>query len=276
MASDRRTTHLTNLIVREDLTVEGATTHDGLLNADGGIAVDTNKFTVADGTGNTVVGGTLGVTGVSTLSDTLVLPKTSGKGIKVNTASPAFGWRDIIGNVQPKATGAGSPARTTYQGNIGDYAFALNDVCDFIFHIPHDYVPGTDMYFHVHWSHTDSVSITGNAVFTFYFSYSKGHNQAIFPAEKTATITYATTNLSTTPQYQHRIDEVAISGAAASGTVMDRSLIEVDGLVQGTLKLTGIPTFGGTGKLFIHTCDIHYQSTNMATSQKSPNPTFYS
>lgn len=33
----------------------------GLLNADGGIAVDTNAFTVADGTGNTSVSGTLAI-----------------------------------------------------------------------------------------------------------------------------------------------------------------------------------------------------------------------
>lgn len=276
MTSARKTTHLTNLVVREDLTVEGATTHSGLLNADGGLAVDTNKFTVADGTGNTVVGGTLAVTGVSTMSDTIVLPKTSGKGIKVDTATPIFGWRDIIGNVQPKATGVGSPARSVYRGNIGDYAFALNDVCDFMFHLPHDYAPGTDLYFHVHWSHNDGTSVTGNAVFTFYYAYSKGHNQAIFPAEKTLTLTYATTDLATTPQYRHRIEETAMTGATAGAVLTDRALIEVDGLVQGTLKLTGIPTFGAGGKLFIHTCDIHYQSTGIATSQKSPNPTFYS
>jgi hypothetical protein len=201
----------------------------------------------------------------------ILVPKTSGIGIKVDYDEPTFGWRDIIGSVQPKATGAGSPARAIYRGNIGDYAFAHNDVCDFIFHIPHDYVPGTDIYFHIHWSHTDAVSITGDATFTIYHQYSKGHNQAVFPAEKTLTITHATTDLATTPQYRHRIDEAAISGSAATSAVMDRSLIEVDGLLGATLKLTSIPTFGGSGKLFIHTCDIHYQSTNIATKGKAPD-----
>lgn len=28
---------------------------------------------------------------------------------------------------------------------------------------------------------------------------------------------------------------------------------------------------GGGGKLFIHTCDLHYQSTNMATKNSAPN-----
>jgi hypothetical protein len=41
----------------------------GLVSADGGIAVDTDKFTVADTTGNTAIAGTLGVTGDTTLGD---------------------------------------------------------------------------------------------------------------------------------------------------------------------------------------------------------------
>lgn len=208
-------------------------------------------------------------------ADSLVLPSTTGYGIKVDTATPTFGWRDIIGRVEPKATGAGSPTRAVYAGaNLADYAFVLNDVCDFNFHIPHDYVPGSDLYFHVHWSHTDAVSITGNVVFTIYHAYAKGHNQANFPAEKTQTITYATTDLATTPQYRHRVDEVAITAGTATGALFDNDIVEVDGLILVTLKVTGMPTFGGTGKLFIHTCDVHYQSNNMATKNKAP--AFYS
>ena len=58
----------------------GATTFTGLLNADGGIAVDTNAFTVAgDGTGNTLIGGTLGVTGESTLASAIVSDLTDNR-----------------------------------------------------------------------------------------------------------------------------------------------------------------------------------------------------
>ena len=65
-----------------------------MANLDGGIAVDTNKFTVDGGgtgntvvagtstlTGNTTVGGTFGVTGVSTLTGAL----TANTGITVDT-----------------------------------------------------------------------------------------------------------------------------------------------------------------------------------------------
>ncbi len=203
--------------------------------------------------------------------DDLILPKDSGKGIKLDLDTPTFGWRDIIGNVEPKATGAGSPTRAAYNGGQGgQYSFVVNDVCDFQFHIPHDYAPGTDLYFHVHWSH-NGTSISGDAVFDVYYTYAKGHNQAAFPAEKLITVSYTTTDLATTPQYQHRIDEVIMTGPGATATLTDRDEIEVDGLVLATLKLRTIPTIGGGGLLFVHTCDIHYQSNNMATKQKAPN-----
>ena len=50
-----------NTVIAGTLGVTGVTTHTGLVNANGGIAVDTDKFTVADATGNTVIHGTLGV-----------------------------------------------------------------------------------------------------------------------------------------------------------------------------------------------------------------------
>lgn len=200
----------------------------------------------------------------------LVLPKASGSGLQVDPAAPSFGWRDIIGAVHPKATGLGTPTRTIYAGaNVAQFAFVAGDVCDFEFHIPHDYVPGTDIYIHPHWSH-NGTAISGNVVFDFFYQYAKGHNQENFSAEKNVTITYNTTNLTTTPRYRHRIDEAALSNNGGSATLLDRNLIEVDGLIIGTLKLTTLPTITG-GNLFVHTCDIHYQSNSMATKQKAPN-----
>ena len=78
----------TGLAVTSDATVGGTlgvtgiSTLTGLLNANGGIAVDTNKFTVAgDGTGNTVIAGTLDLTGISTLTGLL----NANGGIAVDT-----------------------------------------------------------------------------------------------------------------------------------------------------------------------------------------------
>ena len=61
----------TSLTSSGALSVTGITTLTGVLNANGGIAVDGTRFTVADTTGNTSIAGTLGVTGATTLSSTL-------------------------------------------------------------------------------------------------------------------------------------------------------------------------------------------------------------
>lgn len=208
-------------------------------------------------------------TGAQGFASGLIVPKTTTTGIQVDTASPTWPWRDIIGAVSPKASGVGSPVRAAYAGgNVGVYAFAAGDICDFCFHMPHDWVPGTDIFFHVHWSH-NGTSISGNAVFDFYYQIAKRDGN--FGAEKDVTITYNTTNIGTTPQYRHRVDETQLTASVATATLAATSELEVDGIIEGTLKLTTLPTIGGAGKLFIHTCDIHYQSTNVGTKNKASN-----
>lgn len=212
----------------------------------------------------------IGQTPTSLNISQIVLPGDSGDGVLFNQTNPSYGWHDIIGPVVPKATGAGSPTRRAYAGgNVYDWSFAANDVCDFGFHIPHDYQPGTDLYIHVHWSH-NGTDISGNAQFTFYHQYAKGHNQANFSAEKNVVATYATTNITTTPQYRHRIDEIQLSTSGGSATLLDTDTIEVDGYIIGQLKLTSLPTITG-GYLFIHTADIHYQTTNVGTLNRAPD-----
>ena len=86
------------------------------------------------------------------LNGDLVLPKDSGVGIQVDITNPTFGWRDIIGDIRPRATGGPAPVFTAFiGGSILEYAYAVNDVVDkMTFHLPHDYVMGSDLYFHVH------------------------------------------------------------------------------------------------------------------------------
>ena len=59
----------------------------GLVNANGGIAVDTDKFTVAgDGTGNTLIAGTLGVAGETTLASAIVSDLTDNRIVIAGTS----------------------------------------------------------------------------------------------------------------------------------------------------------------------------------------------
>ena len=59
----------------------------GLVNANGGIAVDTDKFTVAgDGTGDTIIAGTLGVGGETTLASAIVSDLTDNRIVIAGTS----------------------------------------------------------------------------------------------------------------------------------------------------------------------------------------------
>ena len=211
--------------------------------------------------------------GVALFDGNIVIPKASTFGMLVDTASPTAPWRDIVGSVVPRAAAPNQATLQTYRGGqIRQWAFASGDRSDNIFHLPHDYVLGTDLHIHVHWSH-NGTAISGNAVFNFYLSYAKGHNQAIFAAEKNVSITYNTTNIATTPQYQHRIDEVVISNAGGSATLIDRALFEPDGVILVNLDFTTIPTItgGSVNNPFLHSIDLHYQSSEIGTKQKAPN-----
>ena len=186
---------------------------------------------------------------------------------------PAITWHDLLGTVVPRASAPNQATLEVFRGGqVRNWAFAAGDRSDNMFHIPHDYVPGTDLYIHAHWGH-NGTSISGNAVMNFYCSYAKGHNQAAFTAEKNTTITYDTVNIATTPRYQHRIDEVVITAASPTATLIDRALIEVDGVLLVNFDFTTIPTIGGGAPNvpFVFAIDIHYQSTTVGTKNKAPN-----
>ena len=92
------------------LAVTDATTMSGVLNANAGIAVDTNKFTVADTTGDTVIAGTLDVSGAMMLDgaldvnstadiqNTLTLSKATGTGLSVTSNAIVGGSLTVSGD----------------------------------------------------------------------------------------------------------------------------------------------------------------------------------
>ena len=204
--------------------------------------------------------------GTVTVTDNFVASATSGEGIKIDPAAPTFGWHDMLGDIVTRGVGATDPAWSAYQGNISAYQFQTNDVAWVTFHIPHDYAPGTDLYLHVHWSHTSAAVVSGAVTWEFECTYAKGHNQAAFPATK---VTSVVQNASTT-RYQHMIAETVITNAGGSATLIDRGLIEVDGLLMVRLRLT-TNTMSAANDPFVHKIDVHYQSSGITTKNKAPN-----
>lgn len=198
----------------------------------------------------------------------LDLTGVSGTGVKVDTTTPTFGWRDLEGLIQPKTSGAGSPTWTTFRGNIKEWKFVANDIVDLKYHMPHDWVPGTDIYIHLHWCH-NGTAISGSIVFDYRWTYQKGHNQGTYPSDVTFTQTISTPNVATYPRYAPIISEVQFSKAVPSANEIDTDILEADGLIKISGKASTVPTVTG-GDFFIEYIDIHYQSSNIGTKNKAP------
>lgn len=196
------------------------------------------------------------------LAGYLTLPKTSGYGIKVDETAPTFGWRDLTAPVDVRGVGGNDPAFAVYTGTtLRAFQFSatvMNEVF-FVYHVPHDYVPGTNIYFHAHWSNAAAVPNTGNVVWSFDYSFSKGFSQAAFPAVSTATVIAA----SPATRYTHNVSETAAVTIAS---------MEIDGLILvRAYRDAANASDTCTDDVFLHTCGIHYQSSNMATKNKAPN-----
>lgn len=191
-----------------------------------------------------------------------VAAKTAGTGLKVDPSAPTFGWRDIIGQIELRGTGANDPTFAVYTGTVmRQYQFSATVLQEvfIVFHIPHDYVPGTDIFLHMHWSNAAATPNTGDVRWGFDYAFAKGFDQAAFPAFTTITVTQA----SPATRYQHMVAETAAITIAA---------LEVDGLLL-VRAYRDAANAGDTctDAVFGHTADIHYQSSNMATKAKAPN-----
>jgi hypothetical protein len=204
---------------------------------------------------------------VHLISD-LVFAKESGNGIKIDTSDPSYGWADMIGNITYRGVGPTDPSLSVYITNIRQYQFAVNDETWIEFHIPHDYVEGTDIYIHAHWSHIAGGVTGGSVTWGFNIAYAKGHDQAAF--NSTTVDTTVVGNANTTP-YQHIITEIKISGVSPAASEIDTNDIEVDGLVLVRAYLSSNDMTGATPDPFLHFVDIHYQSTGIGTKQKAPD-----
>lgn len=203
----------------------------------------------------------------------VVLPVTSGKGVKLGSypGDSGYCWRDITSDVTVRGVAATDPTFTQIGStSFRFYRFALNKGVWFNFHIPHDYVPGTAIHFHVHWFVDDSASPASGAVtWQWTYAYAKGFDQEAFdfslansPLTTANTVT-ATQN--TGVPFQHMVAETA--GITIPG------LTEPDGIICTYLQRVS----NGTSPLnelssnpFMITSDVHYQSTNIGTNQKAP------
>lgn len=199
-----------------------------------------------------------------------VYEKTPGNGIKVDTAVPTYPWADLLGPITARGVGATDPAWNVYIGGIRQYQFTVNDEVWLDFHLPHDYLPGSDIYIHAHWSHASALVTGGSTTWGFETISAKGHQQQAFQASITATVAQA----ANTTRYMHMIAEIQLSATSPTVNQIANSTLEPDSVIKVRcfLSANAITVSSGlTPEPFLHFCDIHYQSTGIGTKQKAPN-----
>jgi hypothetical protein len=182
-----------------------------------------------------------------------------------------MGWRDIIGDVSSKHAGLTSPLLHNLNGAFRGWFYNPGNRADITYHIPHDYVLGTDIFIHVHWTH-NGVYANGNFEVSHNLSYAKGHNQMAFGTEVHILQEIECDNV---PALTHRIDEIQISGKQVL-ELLDTDKIEPDGIITNSMVVNETPNIerGVPNAPMIICVDVHYQSNDKSTPNKEPN--FYS
>lgn len=195
-----------------------------------------------------------------------VYPKTSSVGIKIDNASPDWGWNDLMSDIT--LTGdLTDPSYVTYIGTIKQLQFDIGDRININFHLPHDYALGTDLFIHIHWSHNSPTVVSGAVSGFFEASYAKGHNQAAFSTPVVVPLNNIPVS---TIRYQHIITEGQLSAAGGAGGLLVTEDLEPDGLILCALEMTA-NTINDGSMPFVHKVDIHYQTNGLATKNKVPD-----
>lgn len=203
--------------------------------------------------------------------------KSSSEGIRVDLDAPSFPWHDLIGQITPDSEHRStSPELFTFIGGVRRYAFQANRLADVEYHIPHDYVLGSDMFIHAHWGH-NGTDISGINKMQFEITTAKRTlNNPCAPFVTPVVLEMEVNPLSIVshPQYCHAVDEIQMSSANGSGGMIDTADLEVDGLIMVHFKQLEIPTILNSVNAdlpFVMTIDIHYQSTGVGTKSSAPN-----
>ena len=146
-----------------------------------------------------------------------VFPSSQSIGIKLDDNTPDFGWHDMVGYLYGDLTLPNAAQYSIYRGGIKARFFEEGNEAFIDFHMPHDYVMGTDVYVHVHWSHISSIVTGGTCTWGFEMMYAKGHNQAAFQTPVNASVIDGASVIS----YQHMIAEIVASTDGGSSTTLD-------------------------------------------------------
>ena len=178
------------------------------------------------------------------------------RGGRIKRVSPAQErWQDLLCAITTRTTGAGTPQYNVFNGGPQRaFEFAVGDEVYAEVHMPHDWKPGTKLYFHVHWA--GSNNNTGTVTWRAAWQYARGYGLEAFSASTSVDITQA--NPATA--FAHNIAEMTDAQAILPVNC------EPDGIFMVAAKLQS-KTY--TGSVFAFFLDMHYQSDDKLTTTRN-------
>jgi len=170
-----------------------------------------------------------------------------------------YGWRDVKVAVSGTASGAGTPSLANFGatggGAIKQLSFGVGDSVYAAGHLDHDYLPGSTVFPHVHWS-TNGTSVN-SVKWQITCLIAKGHDQDNFGTDTIITIEEAAAGTA----WRHMLTE---DPTGFNGLEPDALwIIELKRITNGGSE-NADTVFG----LFI---DLHYQTLQYATPNRIPN-----
>lgn len=195
--------------------------------------------------------------GTIVFADTKNLRTTGG--VDVFTAQSG-GWNDLIGRIQA-STAPGQIPTFTQVGTTNNYewAFQVGDVAFIKYHMTHDYAPGTDIHFHVHWF--PSGTATQNVKWQVEYWHAKGHNQAAFAFGAAGTIV----------TFEEAGPGVAYRHMTTESAAVTIAGLEVDSIIICVLTRITNGGVDNANTIFVPVMDVHYKVGTVATKNRTPN-----
>lgn len=173
------------------------------------------------------------------------------------------GYEDLkpTGGYQPQ--GASAPGSVDFGVHrLISFSGTTNERLTNIYHIPHDFVEGTDIFVHIHHLPT-AVSPTGEVTWRVHMRYAQGYQFGNYSgADVVQDITLDLGAISAV-QYDHIINE----GAALNDTDFG-SVLRTDGIIIMTIERLGATDSNNADQIFIE-ADIHYKSDKSATVNRN-------
>jgi hypothetical protein len=177
-------------------------------------------------------------------------------------------WKDLIGATNFKGSGNTIPPFQLYRGAIWKTGFNVDNTTLYYFnyHIPHDYIKGTDIFIHAHHS-TTAADERGTCEFELDASYAAVNSEFIAPIGIDS-IFYTYNGAS--DQYRHIVTEVQLSTSGGTNNLLDTDLLDTDGMIFIRLRRRATTdTIVNPGSLFLHQVDVHYQAYVGGTINKN-------